>query len=143
MADKQSAVNNLAKKWYAALDTHEPLAVLVAMLDPRNLKMVFPEATLSGIDGFSGWYEGVIRIFFDEVHAVQSASITADHGETAEVAVIVKWEASRWQAPAPKSERIMLLAYQTWTVSFDEKGEPRIAKYTVDRLDYLPGSVKL
>lgn len=143
MADKQAAVETLAKKWYAALDTHEPLAVLTAMLDPRDLKMVFPEATLSGVDGFTGWYEGVIRIFFDEVHAVQSVAITADHGNTAFVSVVVKWEASRWNAPAPKSERIMLLAYQTWTVSFDTDDAPRITKYTVDRLEYLPGSVKL
>lgn len=143
MADKQTAVDQLAKKWYAALDTHEPLAVLVAMLDPRDLKMVFPEATLSGVEGFTGWYEGVIRIFFDEVHAVQSAKITADHGDKAEVAVVVKWEASRWKAPAPKSERIMLLAYQTWAVSFDSQGSARIATYTVDQLEYLPGSVQL
>lgn len=143
MADKQTAVDQLAKKWYAALDTHEPLAVLVAMLDPRDLKMVFPEATLSGVEGFTGWYEGVIRIFFDEVHAVQSAKITADHGDKAEVAVVVKWEASRWKAPAPKSERIMLLAYQTWAVSFDAQGSARIATYTVDQLEYLPGSVQL
>lgn len=143
MSDKTAEIDALAHRWYAALDMHEPTATLVAMLDTSDLKMVFPEATLTGLDGFVGWYEGVIRIFFDEVHEVQSVKIVAEHAARTNIEVVVHWEASRWNSPAPKSDRIILLAYQSWSISFDADGSPRIATYTVDRLEYLPGSAKL
>lgn len=143
MLDKIKATETLAKNWYSALDTHEPTQTLVDMLDPSDLKMVFPEATLSGVDGFIGWYEGVIRIFFDEVHKVESVTLGAETNGRTEAKVAVHWEASRWNAPAAKSDRIMLVAYQTWDVTFTATGEAKVAKYTVDRLEYLPNSAKL
>ena len=143
MTTKQALLDNLAKSWYSALDTHEPLHTLTEMLDPKDLKMIFPEATLSGIEGFTSWYEGVIRIFFDEVHQVQKVEIMSDSANSATVSVVVKWEASRWRAPSAKSERIMLLAYQTWEVDFATQASGLIKSYTVDRLEYLPGSASL
>lgn len=143
MLDKTKATEALAKSWYAALDTHEPTRTLVDMLDPTDLKMVFPEATLSGVEGFIGWYEGVIRIFFDEVHKIESVKLGAEKNGRTEVKVAVHWEASRWNAPAAKSDRIMLTAFQTWEVTFSETGDAKVAKYTVDGLEYLPGSAKL
>jgi hypothetical protein len=143
MLDKTKATEALAKRWYAALDTHEPTQTLVDMLDPTDLKMVFPEATLSGVEGFIGWYEGVIRIFFDEVHKVESVTLGAEKDGRTQTKVAVHWEASRWNAPAANSDRIMLVAYQTWEVSFTASGEAKVAKYTVDSLEYLPGSAKL
>jgi hypothetical protein len=143
MLDKTKATEALAKNWYAALDTHEPTRTLVDMLDPTDLKMVFPEATLSGVEGFIGWYEGVIRIFFDEVHKIESVKLGAEKNGRTEVKVAVHWEASRWNAPAAKSDRIMLTAFQTWEVTFSETGDAKVAKYTVDGLEYLPGSAKL
>lgn len=143
MTTRTDAIQSLARRWYAALDTHEPTPTLVAMLDPTTLTMVFPEATLTGLDSFVSWYEGVIRIFFDEAHHVESVTIGKETAEGTEVSVVVRWEASRWKAPAPRSERIALLAYQTWTVAFGADGLPRITRYTVDRLDYLPGSATL
>jgi hypothetical protein len=143
MLDKIKATETLAHRWYAALDTHEPTQTLVDMLDKTDLKMVFPEATLSGVEGFVGWYEGVIRIFFDEVHKVESVKLGAEKNGRTEVEVAVHWEASRWNAPAAKSDRILLTAFQTWEVTFNETGEAKVAKYTVDRLEYLPESAKL
>jgi hypothetical protein len=143
MTPKSEAIQSLARRWYAALDTHEPTETLVAMLDPASLTMVFPEATLTGLDGFAAWYEGVIRIFFDEAHHVESVTIGGETAEGTEVGVVVRWEASRWKAPAPRSERIMLVASQTWTVAIGDDDLPRITRYTVDRLDYLPGSATL
>jgi len=143
MLDKTKATEALAKLWYSALDTHEPTQTLVDMLDPSDLKMVFPEATLSGVDGFVGWYEGVINIFFDEVHIVESVLLGAEANGRTEAKVAVHWEASRWNPPTAKSDRIMLTAYQTWDVTFTSNGSAKVAKYTVDRLEYLPNSAKL
>ena len=140
---RAEATERLARDWYAALDTHEPVATLEAMLDPADLVMVFPEATLTGIDGFRGWYATVTALFFDEAHEVQSVHVREDRGDSLEVAVVVRWEASRWTPPAARSERIRLLASQSWTVTFGAGDRPQIARYTVDRLDYLPGSARL
>ena len=57
----------------------------------------------------------MIRIFFDEVHTLKEvASKLTDDG--ADVKVVVHWEASVWNPPAAKSQRIKLDAYQTWYV---------------------------
>ena len=143
MLDKTKATEALAKRWYAALDTHEPTQTLVDMLDKTDLKMVFPEATLSSVEEFVVWYEGVIRIFFDEVHKVESVTLGAEKDGRIQTKVAVHWEASRWNPPAAKSDRILLTAFQTWEVTFNETGEAKVAKYTVDKLEYLPNSAKL
>lgn len=143
MTHTEDAINNLVRNWYRALDTHEPVATLQAMLDPAGPRMIFPEATLTGPDAFTDWYEGVIRIFFDEVHQVERVTIDHADGDTTDIRVVVRWEASRWHPPAARSERIMLFAYQSWTLRTGPDGTQRIASYTVDRLEYLPGSALL
>ena len=143
MIKNQENIEKLATKWYSALDTHEPIEKFYSMLSKDNLKMVFPEATLEGLDGFKGWYDGVIRIFFDEVHKVESVKILDENNKNLVTEVIVRWEASRWIAPEAYSERIMLLAYQTWKVDISVQNNPLISEYTVDRLEYLSGSVEL
>lgn len=135
-------VEELARDWYRKLDVHAPLAEYQPML-ADEVAMVFPEATLTGWDGFSGWYEGVIRIFFDEVHTVKSVTVQP-RGAEAEVKVVVRWEASVWKPPAATSERIVLDAYQTWVVARSPRtSRVVITRYVVDSLDYAPGSAQL
>ena len=143
MGTKLEALQTLAHEWYLALDVHASYEKLRPMLVHEGLQMVFPEATVTWLDGFLGWYEGVIRIFFDEAHAVQSVTIQSESGDSAVVGVVVRWEASRWLPPAAESQRLKVLAYQTWEVSFASPEKPVITKYTVDRLEYLPGSATL
>ena len=144
MGTRLEALQTLARDWYLALDVHAGYEEKIRpMLALDGLEMVFPEATVYGLDGFLGWYEGVIRIFFDEAHTVQSVTVQSESGDSAVVGVVVRWEASRWQPPAAASQRIKLLAYQTWTVSFAHPEKPVITRYTVDRLEYLPGSATL
>ncbi len=136
-------LNDMVRNWYAALDTHEPVATLVDMLSIEEVQMVFPEATLAGVEAFTNWYEGVIRIFFDEVHQVESVTIEGTNGSLVDIKVVVRWEASRWNPPASRSDRLVLLAYQSWSVRIGADGTARIATYIVDRLEYLPGSAQL
>ena len=37
--------------------------------------MQFPEGRLNGVEAFRHWYEGVIRLFFDELHTITKVSI--------------------------------------------------------------------
>jgi hypothetical protein len=136
-------VQTLAATWYKKLDVHAPLVELLPLVASEGLEMVFPEATLRSPAEFEGWYERVIRIFFDEVHTLKQVKpvITADG---AEVKVVVHWEASVWNPPAAASQRIKLDAYQTWRVVRDsDTDKPVIVRYTVDELKYDADSAKL
>jgi hypothetical protein len=139
----ESEVNQLAADWYLKLDVHAPLEEYIPFLAEEGLEMRFPEVTVYGFDGFKGWYERVIGIFFDEVHTLKQVTATP-LGDKANVKVVVKWEASIWKAPAAKSERIVLDAYQTWVVKRSPNtGKAAVLTYIVDSLDYYQGSARL
>jgi len=136
-------VQQIAKDWYLKLDVHAPMVDLLPMLVEEGLEMKFPEATLRTLAEFESWYQGVIRIFFDEVHQVKKCDVTMT-GDVAKADIIVQWEASVWHPPADKSHRIKLDAYQTWTVKrSSETGQPVIVTYSVDELKYHEGSARL
>jgi hypothetical protein len=139
----KAEIKKLATEWYRQLDVHAPLAEVTPMLATTGLEMKFPEATLRTIGDFQGWYERVIRIFFDEVHKVKEVDATITE-EGAEVNVVVHWEASVWNPPAANSQRIKLDAYQTWYVARSpETDRPVIVRYAVDKLDYAKDSARL
>lgn len=137
----QERITDYAKEWYKKLDVHAPMVEILPYLADEGLEMVFPEATVYGWSGFESWYQRVIRIFFDEEHNVKGCDATIN-GENAEVKVVVEWHASVWNPPAEKSERIMLLAYQTWKLK-DIDGAIKLTRYVVDEIKYLEGSAKL
>jgi len=139
----ESEVQELAAQWYQKLDVHAPLVELIPLLGEDGVEMKFPEATLRGLAEFEGWYQGVIRIFFDEVHRVKEVAAKIK-GDTADVHVVVEWQASVWKPPAARSARIMLDADQTWIVKRSSKtGKAVIGTYIVNSLNYHQGSAKL
>jgi hypothetical protein len=136
-------IEQFVRDWYGALDEHAPMVDILPMLAEEGLEMQFPEATLRGSVDFEGWYQKVIRIFFDEVHNVKEVGITRD-GDDYNLDVVVEWEASVWNPPDAKSSRIMLDASQRWVIRRSPlTGKPVIATYIVDKLDYHEGSAKL
>ena len=139
----ESDIQNLAADWYKKLDVHAPLVDILPLLTEEGLEMIFPEATVKGLAGFEGWYECVIRIFFDEVHTLKLVSAEIN-GDSAKVHVVVDWAASVWTPPNANSARIMLDADQTWTVKkLPTTGRTVITSYAVNSLDYHAGSAKL
>jgi hypothetical protein len=141
----KSEVEQMVGDWYRALDVHKPMVDVLPYVSDGELEMVFPEGTLRSLAEFEGWFQGVIRIFFDEVHTMQQLNVTipAD-GQRADVKLVVRWEASRWKPPAAKSERLIMDAYQTWVVKRSPtSGKPVITRYVVDELKPLPGSAPL
>jgi hypothetical protein len=135
-------VKELAAQWYRKLDVHAPLVELLPLVD-ENAEMKFPEAALRGQADFENWYERVIRLFFDEVHTLKQVDVKPGD-EGADVKVVVHWEASVWNPPAAKSQRIKLDAYQTWLVRRSPATDkPVIVRYTVDKLVYDKDSAKL
>jgi hypothetical protein len=139
----EQEIRSMAEVWYRKLDVHAPMVDVLPMLAEEGLEMKFPESSLKSLAEFEGWYQRVIRIFFDEVHTVKEVKAKIN-GETADVHVVVEWHASVWNPPAEKSARIKLDADQTWIVKRSPKtGKPVIATYIVNALNYHPGSAKL
>jgi hypothetical protein len=144
MSFTESELFDFAAAWYRLLDVHAPLEQYAPLLADEELEMRFPEATVYKFEGFKGWYERVIGIFFDEVHTVKEVKISSQSGDTTEIKVVVKWEASVWEPPAPYSKRIVLDAYQTWIVKpSPATGKPIVVIYIVDDLKYYEGSATL
>jgi hypothetical protein len=141
----EPAIKDLVNAWYHALDLHAPEFELLPMLSDGELEMRFPEATLRNLAEFELWYQGVIRIFFDEVHQMQELDIrVSDDGARADVRLVVYWEASRWKPPARNSERLKIDAAQTWIVERSRTtGLPVIRTYVVDELRPRAGSAAL
>jgi hypothetical protein len=136
-------IEDLADRWYKALDVHAPVEELWAMLLDEGNEMDWPEGPTYGHQEFKGWYDRVTRIFFDEVHTLSKVEPTID-GDRADVEVVVNWQAKVWNPPEPKSKWLGFDAYQTWeVVRSPESGKPVIKRYVVDKLEPMPGSSEL
>jgi hypothetical protein len=143
MALTEAAIRTMVSDWYVALDRHVPLKEALAYLVDEGLEMRFPEATARGHEGFADWYQAGTNRFFDEVHTVTSVEVRSLTATTADVKVVVNWQATIWNPPAAKSVWLGFDAYQTWEVAAGADGSPQIKTYVVDSLDPMPGSASL
>jgi hypothetical protein len=141
----EDEVKSLVNCWYFLLDVHAPVEQVLPLLADEGLEMRFPEATLRGHQEFIPWYEGVIRMFFDEVHVMQELQITPSaDGARADVELVVKWLAKRWRPPAPTSEWLGFDATQRWVVVRSPQTQnPVVLTYIVEALAPMKGSVAL
>jgi hypothetical protein len=101
----RAEIEAFAATWYRKLDIHAPAEELVSLVAEQGLEMQFPEGSISGVDAFRRWYEGVIGIFFDEVHTITRVS-PSWQTDRAQVEVVVNWQSGRWRLPAARSEWI-------------------------------------
>lgn len=134
-------IDDLAQRWYGALDVHAPVAELHAMiLDGQDNEMAFPEMTTHGHAEFTLWSEKVTRRFFDEVHTLKTFEPTID-GDTANVEVLVNWRARVWEPPSPNSKLLHMDVSQTWeVVRSPDTGKAVIKRYIVGPAEELPDS---
>jgi hypothetical protein len=128
--------------WYRKLDIHAPAEELVSLV-ADGVEMQFPEGAIRGVEEFRTWYEGVIRLFFDELHAVTHVGISW-RDDRYLLDVVVNWQARRWRPPAPRSEWIGFDAFQRWEmIPSPASGRPVVFRYIVDELRPMPGSPPL
>ena len=135
----EKEIKQFVDDWYLKLDVHAPTEEVLPLLIGETLEMQLPEATLHGLNEFRNWYDRIIHTFFDEIHTLQILEIKTT-AERADVQLVVRWEASRWNAPAPQSERLAFDAAQRWVIMRSPTTQkPAIATYIVDSLTPLPG----
>ncbi|HVO72170.1 MAG TPA: hypothetical protein VMT24_19100 [Aggregatilineaceae bacterium] len=138
-------VEQLVVNWYRDLDVHRPLGDVLQYISEAELEMVLPETTVRDLGEAEQLLQNWYHSFFDEVHTLLSLDTTiSPGGQRADVRLVVRWEASRWKAPAAKSERLIMDAYQTWIVTRSAaSGKPVITGYVVNELKLMPGSASL
>jgi hypothetical protein len=139
----ENEIRRLVNDWYHKLDVHAPVEAVLALLADDGFEIRIPEGTFRGHDGFKRVYEeGWIRHFFDEIHELKKLSFTSA-GDKVEVAVVVNWQARRWDPPEPRSKWLDMDAYQTWVVQRSpNSGQPVILTYIVDTMKPMPGSIE-
>lgn len=148
----RAEIEAFVTEWYHKLDIHAPASeimpmvaeqCLITQVKEECLAMQFPEGGINGADAFRQWYEGVIRIFFDELHTVTKIDVSWQV-DRALVDVVVNWQARRWHPPAPRSEWIGFDAYQQWEmIRSPSSHKPVILRYIVNELRPMPGSKPL
>src|SRR5262249_14900930 len=94
------------------------------------------------------WYGRVISLFFDEQHTVRNIEVHSSTDDQADITLVVRWQSSWWQTPAPQSRRIDLEATQRWTVRSCPTTKNafglEIVSYVISNdLKYAPGSATL
>ncbi|MBV9691936.1 MAG: hypothetical protein JO202_19755 [Ktedonobacteraceae bacterium] len=136
----EAEVRQFVDQWYHNLDIHVPLEGFLAMVADEGIEFRFPEVTVTDKAGVTAWYKRVTATFFDEIHETKELAISTT-GDRATVKVLTFWQASVWNPPAPKSERLAFLAGQTWTVKRSDKTrQPVVVTYFVDSFDPVGGS---
>jgi SnoaL-like domain len=135
-------VESFVAEWYRNLDVHAIVDTVAAMVTD-DVEFQLPEGPVIGVDPFREWYEGVIRIFFDEVHTVERVVVSWTD-RRALVQVRINWQARRWRPPAARSQWIGFNIDQDWEVLRSETtGRPLIARYVVNEVRPMPGSPPL
>jgi len=120
--------------WYHYLDVHVPLAEMIELVAEKS-EFRFPEVTSYGRKDFTDWYERVTHQFFDEVHETKELHIDV-HDDEGDVKLVTFWQASTWNAPDAKSNRIAFYAGQTWKVKRNpENGKIEVTLYAVDTFE--------
>ncbi len=142
----EQQIRNFVAAWYQALDFHVPIEQVYPMLASQGLVMTFPDGDISDYPSFKVWYDRVTNLFFDENHFVNEVKITSK-GEQYQLDIVVGWQASWWNAPAPKSKRVSMDATQRWVVRASKQNAfgLEIVSYnaTVEPFKYSPGFARL
>ncbi|MGK3963977.1 hypothetical protein WMF38_07330 [Sorangium sp. So ce118] len=138
-------IKKFVAAWYAVLDIHAPAEECHRYLASENLEMAFPERTLRSYVDYDEWLTAIYETFFDENHTVQSVTVRGRTDTTADVDVVVGWQASWFTPPDAKSRRTAMNAIQRWTIQRSDKNAYglEILKYHVDRFDFAPGFAQL
>lgn len=135
-----SEVKEFVARWFHNLDIHASLEEFLAMVADTGIEFRFPEVTVTDKEGLARWYKRVTSTFFDEIHTTEDLTITTGEDQ-ATVQILTHWQSSVWNPPAPKSERQVFLAGQTWTVRRSEQtGQPVVVTYIVNSFDPVEGS---
>jgi len=131
----KSEVKDLVFTWFRMLNNHMPEEEINKMLYMENIRMKFPETSITCSEDFSDWHSDVCKRFFNQEHEIKMIDVEIED-KIAYVKLIVNWKAETWDPPAPYSTNIDTYAYQTWEIIREpESNELKIQTYIVDKIE--------
>jgi ketosteroid isomerase-like protein len=135
----RQSVGAMVVSWFAALDRKDPAEAVTGFFDLDRLYLKFPEGEFRGRNGFLRWYSAAMSTYFDTKHTLHAVDVDIAADGTAEVRLQVTWQASTWQPPAARSERLGFDIQQSWRVVPDEDGRPQVRSYVVEGVQPMKG----
>jgi hypothetical protein len=109
-------VKNIVLTWYSSTNEHRPVADFETMLS-EDVQMSYPNhpEPITGRAAFRDWYAGVLKVYFDETHEVESWDIKIEENRAVAV-VIVRWEYRSWPEGAARSKYEAFLSRQRFEI---------------------------
>ena len=141
----EAEVRDLAVEFYRKIDLHVPVEEFLSILteEEEELKIILPNVEIKSFVDLRAWWDRMIRFCFDGSHNIYDVELVSASDTEAKAKILLIWEAKVWNPPAPKSERISILTYTTWTVKRSPKTQkPIVATYVLDAVKYAGGSVQ-
>ena len=129
-------VRNVILTWYSSTNEHRPVADLEIML-AEDVHMSYPDRSesITGRAAFREWYAGVLKVYFDEVHEVESWDVKVEENR-AVATVIVRWEARSWLEGVARSKYEAFISRQCFEIERSaEDGRAYIRKKNVETFE--------
>ncbi len=134
----EAEVRQIIITWGRLWDEHAPIADFLPLVAEEGFEIRFRGQVWRGISGLEDHKE-LKRQFFDERHIFESISVTPTE-DGAEAADVMIWEASHWQAPAARSERIIGTFHHSWVfIRSPRTGLPVILIHEAVANEWNPG----
>jgi hypothetical protein len=132
----EAMVRNVILTWYSSTNEHRPVEDFETMLSD-DVRMSYPNQPepIVGRAAFRKWYAGVLNVYFDETHELESCHIRIDENR-AEAIVIVRWEARSWPVGAARSKYEATLTRQRFEFErIPDDGRVQICVKNVETFD--------
>lgn len=132
----EAMVQNVVLTWYTSTNDHRPVEDFETMLS-EDVQMRYPNRPepFLGRSAFRIWYAGVLKLYFDETHEVESWDIKVE-GSKAVAVVVVRWEARSWVEGAARSKYEAFLSRQRFEMDRStEDGRVYIRKKIVETFE--------
>ena len=119
-----ATVDAFVRGWFALFDRRAPVDAYLARLVDDGLQMFYPpDGRIHGKDDFAAWLASAYDAFPKTQHTPKTIEITETTDDTAQLRVVVNWQADSRAADGAPSDHMNLDATQSWTLCRTPDGD--------------------
>ncbi|MFC1742742.1 HpcH/HpaI aldolase/citrate lyase family protein [Candidatus Riflebacteria bacterium] len=123
--------------WFSMFDKQVDVKSFLPFLSENNLKMQFPEATLSSHADFRKWYQGIKKTIKKNWHSLERVQVNIETAGKYSVDLVVLWKAETFA-----NKKITFRARQQWKIVETRGRTLQIEDYFVEEAGFLFNRVK-
>lgn len=132
-----NAVRAFVYDWFALFDQNAPVDQFLDRLSADDLKIQFPERTLTSHEDFRSWYDGILTTYSQATHDINSLTVSPIDATSWNVDLVVLWQAIPFSG-----ESVKFLAHQVWRIEENAEGKLQIKSYVVEAAPPLAAAAK-